>query len=140
MVDRQDLLPFFLKISDAFDALLRDVVVLPQTAVSFHGVNRQHICPFQPPQNGVQGRLGQYHIGLHVLDDLIAVGVLILNGCQYANTQSDYMDIIFNNGETDNLDGTYGIMAEMPKDTAVQVTILHVPSNKAVYDKEVVVQ
>lgn len=56
------------------------------------------------------------------------------------NTQSDYMDIIFNNGVTDGLDGTYGIMAEMPKDTAVQVTILHVPSNKAVYDKEVVVQ
>ena len=56
------------------------------------------------------------------------------------NTQSDYMDIIFNNGETDGLDSTYGIMAEMPKDTAVQVTILHVPSNKAVYDKEVVVQ
>ena len=56
------------------------------------------------------------------------------------NTQSDYMDIIFNNGVTDGLDSTYGIMAEMPKDTAVQVTILHVPSNKAVYDKEVVVQ
>lgn len=56
------------------------------------------------------------------------------------NTQSDYMDIIFNNGETGGLDSTYGIMAEMPKDTAVQVTILHVPSNKAVYDKEVVVQ
>ena len=56
------------------------------------------------------------------------------------NTQSDYMDIIFNNGETDDLDSTYGIMAEMPKDTAVQVTILHVPSNKAIYDKEVVVQ
>ena len=56
------------------------------------------------------------------------------------NTQSDYMDIIFNNGVTDGLDSTYGIIAEMPKDTAVQVTILHVPSNKAVYDKEVVVQ
>ena len=56
------------------------------------------------------------------------------------NTQSDYMDIIFNNGETDGLDSTYGIMAEMPKDTAVQVTILHVPSNKAIYDKVVVVQ
>ena len=56
------------------------------------------------------------------------------------NTQSDYMDIIFNNGVTDGLDSTYGIMAEMPKDTAVQVTILHVSSNKAVYDKEVVVQ
>ena len=56
------------------------------------------------------------------------------------NTQSDYMDIIFNNGVTDGLDSTYGIMAEMPKDTAVQVTILHVPSNKAIYDKEVFVQ
>ena len=54
------------------------------------------------------------------------------------NTQSDYMDIIFNNG--DIISTEKGIMDALPKDTAVQVTILHVPSNKAVYDKEVVVQ
>lgn len=54
------------------------------------------------------------------------------------NTRSDYMDIIFNNG--DIISTEKGIMDALPKDTAVQVTILHVPSNKAVYDKEVVVQ
>ena len=54
------------------------------------------------------------------------------------NTRSDYMDIIFNNGEI--IPTGKGIMDALPKDTAVQVTILHVPSNKAVYDKEVVVQ
>lgn len=56
------------------------------------------------------------------------------------NTRSMYMDIIFNNGETNGLDSTYGIMAEMPEGTAVNVMILHVPSNKAIYDKEVFVQ
>ena len=56
------------------------------------------------------------------------------------NKKSLYMDIIFNNGETNSLDSEYGIMKVMPEDTAVQVTILHVPSNKAIYDKVVYVE
>ena len=87
------------------------------------------------------GSFYDYYFGDVILESgmrLTATADFLTKG--QTNTQSDYMDIIFNNGETDNLDGTYGIMAEMPKDTAVQVTILHVPSNKAIYDKEVVVQ
>lgn len=56
------------------------------------------------------------------------------------NKKSLYMDIIFNNGVTDGLDSECGIMKVMPEDTAVQVTILHVPSNKAIYDKVVYVE
>ena len=87
------------------------------------------------------GSFYDYYFGDVILESgmrLTATADFLTKG--QTNTQSDYMDIIFNNGETDGLDSTYGIMAEMPKDTAVQVTILHVPSNKAVYDKEVVVQ
>ena len=87
------------------------------------------------------GSIYDYYFGDVILESgmrLTATADFLTRG--QTNTQSDYMDIIFNNGETDGLDSTYGIMAEMPKDTAVQVTILHVPSNKAVYDKEVVVQ
>ena len=56
------------------------------------------------------------------------------------NTRSLYMDIIFNNGETNGLDSEYGIMKEMPEGTAVNVMILHVPSNKAIFDKVVYVE
>ena len=56
------------------------------------------------------------------------------------NTRSLYMDIIFNNGETNGLDSEYGIMKEMPEGTAVNVMILHVPSNKAIFDKVVYVK
>ena len=87
------------------------------------------------------GSFYDYYFGDVILESgmrLTATADFLTKG--QTNTQSDYMDIIFNNGETDDLDSTYGIMAEMPKDTAVQVTILHVPSNKAIYDKEVVVQ
>lgn len=56
------------------------------------------------------------------------------------NTRSLYMDIIFNNGKTDGLDSEYGIMKVMPEGTAVNVMILHVPSNKAIFDKVVYVK
>ena len=56
------------------------------------------------------------------------------------STRNKCMDVIFNNGVTGGLDETYGIMKVMPEDTAVQVTILHVPSNKAIFDKVVYVQ
>ena len=56
------------------------------------------------------------------------------------NKKSLYMDIIFNNGKTNSLDSEYGIMKEMPEGTAVNVMILHVPSNKAIFDKVVYVK
>ena len=50
------------------------------------------------------------------------------------------MDVIFNNGVTDGLDTEKGIMACMPEGTAIEVMILHVPSNKAIFDKVVFVE
>ena len=55
------------------------------------------------------------------------------------STRNKCMDVIFNNGETDELDETYGIMKVMPEGTAVEVMILHIPSNKAIFDKVVYV-
>lgn len=54
------------------------------------------------------------------------------------NLNSPFMDVIFNNGEVINTQK--GIMEFLPEGTAVNVMILHVPSNKAIFDKEVFVQ
>ena len=54
------------------------------------------------------------------------------------NKKSQFMDVIFNNG--DILSTEKGIMEFIPEGTAVEVMILHVPSNKAIYDKVVFVQ
>ena len=56
------------------------------------------------------------------------------------STRNKCMDVIFNNGETDRLDSTYGIIKDMPEGTAVEVMILHIPSNKAIFDKVVYVK
>ena len=56
------------------------------------------------------------------------------------STRNKCMDVIFNNGKTDGLDSTYGIIKDMPEGTAVEVMILHIPSNKAIFDKVVYVK
>ncbi|MBO5431461.1 type IV pilin N-terminal domain-containing protein [Methanocorpusculum sp.] len=61
------------------------------------------------------------------------------NGVHYG---SEFMDIIFNNGEilTQNSATDYGIMEFMPKGTAVNVMIIHIPTDKVIYDKVVIVE
>lgn len=54
-------------------------------------------------------------------------------------TKSPFMDIIFNNGEIHS-DESNGIMDHLETGTAVDVMIVHLPSNKAIYDNTVVVQ
>ena len=53
-----------------------------------------------------------------------------------------FMDIIFNDGEilTTNVETDPGIMKYMPEGTPVEITILHIPSNTVIYEKEVIVQ
>ena len=55
---------------------------------------------------------------------------------------SPFMDLIFNKGDvkTQDVATDKGIMAYLPVGTPVQITILHIPSNTIIYDKEVVVQ
>ena len=72
------------------------------------------------------------------------------------NTGSEFMDLIFNNYQiTNDLSSgssgcemygwagtptTGGIMDHLQPGTAVDVMIVHLPSNKAIYDKTVIVQ
>ena len=65
----------------------------------------------------------------------------VLGDVQAGETEhkkSKYMDYIFNNGQERN-EGN-GVMDWLTKGPKVDVTILHIPSNTIIYDKEVVVQ
>ena len=55
-----------------------------------------------------------------------------------SNEKSRFMDVIFNNGDV--LDTAEGVMEFLPEGTAVEVMILHIPSNKAIFDKVVYVK
>ena len=55
------------------------------------------------------------------------------------NLNSPFMDVIFNNEQV--LSSTEkGIMEFLPEGTAVNVMIIHIPSNKAIFDKVVYVE
>lgn len=58
------------------------------------------------------------------------------------NKGSPFMDVIFNDGDiiTHNPVTDAGIMEYLTKGTQVQITILHIPSNSIIFDKEVIVQ
>ena len=59
------------------------------------------------------------------------------------NTGSQFMDAIFNNYKMTASHGTPctgGIMNHLPAGTAVDVMIVHLPSDKAIYDKTVIVE
>lgn len=60
----------------------------------------------------------------------------------YKCAGSIFMDIIFNDGEilTTDVETDPGIMKYMPPGTPVEITILHIPSNTVIYEKEVIVQ
>lgn len=55
---------------------------------------------------------------------------------------SIFMDIIFNDGVilTTDVESEPGIMEFLPAGTPVEITILHIPSNTIIYEKEVIVQ
>ena len=53
--------------------------------------------------------------------------------------KSPFMNIIFDNGKIDTA-GENGIMDHLKPGTAVDVMIVHLPSDKAIYDKKVTVQ
>jgi hypothetical protein len=53
--------------------------------------------------------------------------------------KSPSMNIIFDNGKIDT-EGEDGIMEHLKPGTSVDVMIVHLPSDKAIYDKKVTVQ
>ena len=82
-----------------------------------------------------------YYFGDAVLTTgmrLTATADCLVNGA----VGSIFMDVIFNNGDvlTEDVTDDKGIMEVLPVGTPVQITILHIPSNTIIYDKEVVVQ
>lgn len=56
------------------------------------------------------------------------------------NKRNPCMDVIFDSSGEFLDDATLGIMKYLPEGTAVNVMILHIPSNKAIFDKEVIVE
>ena len=85
----------------------------------------------------------------HYIGDVILTpGIKLTASTDYLpsgtkNTGSQFMDAIFNNYEMTANSGspcTGGIMEHLEQGTAVDVMILHLPSNKAIYDKTVIVQ
>ena len=82
----------------------------------------------------------------------LKTGIEFLGGSpeDYGKTHvgSQFMDIIFNNGKfliqnPTNMAATVtekGIMEYLPKGTAVEVTIFHIPSNKPIFSKVVFVE
>lgn len=57
------------------------------------------------------------------------------------NKDSPFMDMIFNNCKPLSESGNdYGIMKYLPKGTEVQVSIIHTPSSKTIFDKEISVE
>ena len=51
------------------------------------GAHREQFRGLQAAEDGVEGGFGYVHVGLHVLDDLIPIGFLVLDGRQHADIQ-----------------------------------------------------
>ena len=73
--------------ADAREALRREMIVFAQTAVVFRCAHGEHLRRLQPPQDGVERRFRQGHIGPQILQDLIAVGVLLPDRGQHADVE-----------------------------------------------------
>ena len=87
LIDRQDLLPFDLELLKALPPRFGNVIILPKPAVVLRSADRQKLRRLQTLQNGIQGRFGKRKIRLHVLYDLIALGISGFDRCQDADLQ-----------------------------------------------------
>ena len=96
----------------------------------------------QPMYVKAIGGEGRYKLDNYFGDVLLKPGLTLTASAELLpegeNEKSQFMDVIFNNG--DILSTEKGIMEFLPEGTAVNVMILHVPSNKAIYDKVVFVE
>ena len=57
------------------------------------GAYREQFCGLQAAEDGVEGGFGYIHVGLHVLDDLVTIGFLILDGGQHADVQKSPFEL-----------------------------------------------
>ena len=104
----------------------------------------------QPMYAKVKGSFSNTEYGSKSLnyyfgDAILTPGIKLTATADYLtldanNMRSPFMDVIFDSSGKYLDDNKLGIMKYLPKGTAVNVMILHVPSNKAIYDKEVTVE
>ena len=96
----------------------------------------------QPMYVKAIGGEGPYSLDNYFGDVFLKPGLILTASADClpsgSNEKSQFMDIIFNNG--DLLTTEKGIMEFLPEGTAVEVMILHIPSNKAIFDKVVYVK
>lgn len=93
--------------------------------------------------NGGGAYLYTHYFGTVVLEPglKLTTSADLLPNLGSTNKNSPYMDMVFNNCKSlSESENEYGIMKYLPKGTTVQVTIIHIPSGKAIYDKGVIVE
>ncbi len=61
------------------------MVIFAKSAVVFNGLYREHLGTFKPFEYGIKRGFRNFYIGLDVLYDFIAVGILILVRTLQAN-------------------------------------------------------
>jgi len=95
----------------------------------------------QPMYVKALGGEGPYNLDNYFGDVFLKPGLTLTATAEClpsgSNEKSQFMDVIFNNGEVFTTEK--GIMEFLPEGTAVEVMILHIPSNKAIFDKVVYV-
>ena len=117
----------------------------PSGIANYPGVGMARDQPMYVKMVGGKGPFGLDHY----FGDVVLTPGLKLTACadciNYGSlspiryTKSPFMDIVFDNGDI-HTDSGDGIMEHLKAGTAVDVMIVHLPSNKAIYDKTVIVQ
>lgn len=109
------------------------------------GVRKQPMYIKTPFTGDMRNEFGSGALDYYFGDAILKPGLKLtatadfLDRTKGKNLNSPFMDVIFNNGEV--LSSTErGIMEFLPKGTAVNVMIIHIPSNKAIFDKVVYVE
>jgi len=99
------------------------------------------------PETGVAYTYGSVGKNYYFGDVVLTPGMRITASTDFLdmsaqkNVGSPFMDLIFNDGNVLTTSAsTPGIMEFLPAGTPVEITILHIPSNTIIYEKEVVVQ
>ena len=88
-------MPFLLKILNTFESQRGNVIVFTQSAVVFHTANGEELCFLQSSEDGLEGGFRNFDIRLDILDDLIAVGILIFNCGKDTNVQKSAFHLNF---------------------------------------------
>ena len=108
------------------------------------GVGMPRSQPMYVKMPGGEGAFGYDHyFGKVVLTPGLKITAstdcISYNDAEKPYKKSPFMNVIFDNGNLETA-GENGIMSHLEPGTAVNVMIVHLPSDKAIYDKKVVVQ